>query len=99
MVWQRVVRPGLLGQGTDEAVIESALPALRQQTGLLDQRLGEAEWLGGPALSLADLYLAPVMAYLSQTAEGRTALGEAPNLARWWKAISTRPSFRDTRPG
>lgn len=99
VVWQRVVRPNLLNEGTDEVVIERAMPAARRQMHLLERHLGSARWLSGDTIGIADLYLAPIMAYFSQTPEGRDVLSEAPALSRWWEHIAARESFTATQPG
>ena len=47
---------------------------------------------------VADIHLAPVMAYFSQTPEGKSTLAKSPNLARWWHGMSARPSMAKTQP-
>lgn len=97
IVWQRVVNPAV-GEETDEQVCRDALPTARYHLGLFDRALSQTTWLAGEEPSLADLYLAPIMAYLSMTPEGEQLLGDCPNLARWWQAIQARESFRQTPP-
>lgn len=97
IVWQRVVNPAL-GEATDEQVCRDALPTARYHLGLFDSALSHTDWLAGDSPTLADLYLAPIMAYLSITPEGEQLLGELPNLARWWHAVQARDSFRQTPP-
>ena len=97
IVWQRIVNPAV-GEDTDEQVCRDALPDARFHLQLFERALGENQWLAGDAISLADLYLAPIMAYLSMTPEGERLLGEHPNVARWWAAIQDRESFRQTPP-
>jgi glutathione S-transferase len=50
-------------------------------------------------LPLADLHLGAMMAYFVLAPEGATLLRDYPNLTRWWKRISARPSFAATDPG
>lgn len=97
-VWQRIVVP-LLGQKTDEAVITEAMPRIECSMEALES-LADASgpYLCGPAISLADIHLAPVMAYFSQTPEGKSLLAKSPKLARWWQGMSTRPSMAKTQP-
>ncbi len=61
---------------------------------LLERRLAEAAFLAGPTLSLADLFVAPMLAF----AIDKTGADLAPRrgLARWWRAVSERPSFVET---
>ena len=56
------------------------------------------QWLAGDRLSLADLHLAPIMAYFSGTPEGQRLLPEHPKLTSWWAAMSSRPSMAKTQP-
>jgi glutathione S-transferase len=97
IVVQRVVMP-MVGGTTDEAVIAAALPTAEVSLAALEDLLGGGQFLAGDSLSLADLHLAPVMAYFSATPEGQARLPGHPNLARWWGAISSRPSMVKTQP-
>ena len=97
LVWERIVK-GLLGDTPDEAVVQAALPQARYQCGLLDRALGESRWLAGDELTIADLFVAPVIAYLSATDEGKTLLADHPELARWWSTLQQRPSLVATAP-
>lgn len=94
---QRLVVP-MLGGKTDEAVVEGAVPAARKALGSLDKLMGSNSWLAGPDLTLADLHLAPIFAYFSQTPEGQRVLGEVPALRGWWERVSKRESFTRTAP-
>ena len=49
-------------------------------------------------LSLADLYLAPIAAYVSMTPD-KDDLFAAEGFAAWWTSIQALPSFRSTQPG
>ncbi|HVV88777.1 MAG TPA: glutathione S-transferase family protein [Kofleriaceae bacterium] len=81
----------------DRALLERDTPAMQR-----DLRLFEAgfrgEWLTGPTLTLADLFLAPILTYVSMFPEGQAVLEHAPNLRRFQKAISARKSFVETVP-
>lgn len=67
-----------------------------------DLRLFEAgfrgAWLTGDTLALADLFLAPILAYVSAFPEAQTVLETTPKLRRFLGAIATRPSFTGTAP-
>ena len=58
---------------------------------------GSDSWMAGQSFSLADLHLAPVIAYLSQAPEGRAMLERRPALAAWWEQAAQRPSIAETR--
>ena len=57
---------------------------------------GDAPFLAGE-LSLADLYLAPIMFYVSLTPD-KDALFTVPGVAAWWAGIEALPSFQNTPP-
>jgi glutathione S-transferase len=97
IVIQRVVVPMMNGI-PDEAAIEAALPAARKALGVIENLLGDQPFLAGGALSLADLHLAPILAYFSATPEGESVLAGTPDLRRWFESISARPSFAGTAP-
>ena len=48
-------------------------------------------------LSLADLYLAPIIFYVSLTPD-KDALFDVDGFADWWARIQALPSFKDTQP-
>ena len=82
IVIQRVVMP-MVGGTADETVIAAALPTAVLSLQALQDLLGDQPFMAGAELSLADLHLAPVMAYFSATPEGQARLPGYPGLARW----------------
>jgi glutathione S-transferase len=96
-VIQRVVVP-MRGGTTDEAVIAAAMPTVEVSLKAFEDLLDGHAWLAGDMLSLADLHLAPVMAYFSGTPEGQRLLPDRPRLSAWWKLMSVRPSMAKTQP-
>ena len=97
IVIQRVVMP-MVGGVADETVIAAAIPTAETSLAAFEELLGGGHFLAGDGLSLADLHLAPVMAYFSATPEGQARLPSHPRLARWWGAASSRPSMVKTQP-
>ena len=97
-VWQRMVMP-MIGQATDESVIAEAMPRIECSVMALET-LADALRVGdfGLVKSLADLHVAPVMAYFSGTPEGQSLLAKSPKLSRWWQVMSARPSMAKTQP-
>lgn len=99
VVMNRLVAP-MLGGTANEAAITAALPqaalALSEIARL--QAEGGGAFLAGGALSLADLLLAPVFGYFTQTPEGAAALAAHPGLAAWWAMFSARPAMAATAP-
>jgi GST-like protein len=57
--------------------------------GVLDRRLGEAEYLAGAAYGIADIATFPWLRYSENQG---VALAEFPNVRRWLDAISARPA-------
>jgi glutathione S-transferase len=58
-----------------------------------------SELLIGPQVSLADIALMPIAAYLTMTPEGQTAIAASRRLSRWWLSVSRRPSLARAWPG
>ena len=98
VVWQRAVVP-LMGGTPDDKVVSEAMPMVEKAITALEA-LADATgpFLCGPEITLADLHLAPVMAYFGGTPEGKKLLSGAPRLTRWWQTISARPSVVKTQP-
>ena len=94
---QRVIMP-MMGEKADEAVIGEAMPTIKTSLDELERLVGGDPFATGPALSLADLHLAPVFAYLVATPESGQLLANRANLNRWWQSVSARESVRKTEP-
>ena len=88
--------PQLVG-GTDEKVIAAGTPRAKLVLSEIDRIKGGSKFLAGDQLSLADLYLAPVLFYLSLAPEASLI---APNkgLSAWWEAMQQRSSYKRTQP-
>ena len=93
---QRAAMPKM-GQSSDEAKIAAALPEAEKAADALVAVRGSGAWMAGQSFSLADLHLAPVVAYLCQTPEGRAMLERRPALAAWWERAAQRASIAETR--
>lgn len=95
----RYVRAQLSGQPPDRAAIDAALPAMRQGLARLDRAYAGRAWLAGDALSLADLFVAPIVQTLGMFPEGKAALDGAAELRRAYDALTRRPSFAQVHAG
>jgi glutathione S-transferase len=96
IVFHRVVGPRVMGLKTDEAAIEAAMPKARAVFAELARLLGEKPFFAGDALSLADLLVAPQLAFFTATPEW-TELGVPhANLAGWLARMEARPSLKAT---
>jgi glutathione S-transferase len=94
----RVFRPAA-GRPVDEAEVARGLVAARKVLGALEALASSEAFLVGPAVSLADLHLAAMMAYFAAAPEGRDVLGQHPRLSAWWERLAHRPSVAATDPG
>lgn len=93
----RALVPQLGGQ-TDEAQVEAAKAPTTLFVKELERLLGQSEYFGGAAVSLADLHVLPVLAYLAATPEGKTILEGAPHVRNWLARINKRPSVQAIMP-
>ncbi|HZS84356.1 MAG TPA: glutathione S-transferase family protein [Stellaceae bacterium] len=91
------VRAPANGRTPDEARIAAALPLARTCLAALPDIMGEAPFLAGAAVSLADLHAAPIFVYLAMAPEGRELLAREAPLAAWWERVKARPSLAETR--
>ena len=97
VVWQRMVTP-MLGGEPDDAVVTEAIPHVNTALGEFARLMGDGPWFAGPAISLADLHLAPVFGYFSGTPEGTELMAAHPGLTSWWAAMSARRAMAATAP-
>ena len=97
LVFPRIVAPSR-GAEPDEEMIGQALPKVEHHLGVLDQALIDRDYLAGPALSLADLFVAPIAFWVRLTPEGQARKDDYPNLNRWWERMAARPSMAATEP-
>jgi glutathione S-transferase len=98
-VFARAVFGPATGEARNEAAIAEGLARSARVLEALDGLAGEGPCLVGDSLSLADLHLAPMMAYFLAAPEARPLLAPCRKLARWWEAMATRPSLARTDPG
>jgi glutathione S-transferase len=82
----------------DRRVIDGALKRMRRQLEVLDAAYGGRPFVVGDALTLADLFLAPIFAYVWQQPEGQELLDACANIAAAWPSITSRTSFQRTDP-
>ena len=87
----------LLPNGTDEAVIKAGIPRATLCLQEIDRIKGGAPFLAGEQISLADLYLVPILFYFRMTPE-KELLAPHKGLEAWWQAMSERPSVVKTAP-
>lgn len=82
----------------DRAAIDGALKEIPEQLAIFDRAYGERDYLVGSGPCLADLFLAPILAYVEAMPEGSQLLAAVPNVKRAQAVMRARPSFRETEP-
>jgi glutathione S-transferase len=87
--------PDFIG-GRDDAKLASAIETSQKVLAFAMKIKGTSSFLAGQ-LSLADLYLAPVVFYASLTPDADT-LFAADGFADWWERVQALPSFQQTMP-
>ena len=97
VVVQRVLVP-TRGGTTDEAMVSAALEKTVTQLKVADETLAANRFLTGDALTLADLFLVPIIFYFGMIPEGKEQLAACANVQRWLKTMTERPSFAATQP-
>jgi len=98
LIVERVAAERVFGRAPNEAVVAAALPRVAEQLGLMDRELAARPYLAGDTLSIADLFLAPIVVYVEMTPEGAGLLAGKDSLKRWFRAMAERPSFAATAP-
>jgi glutathione S-transferase len=96
-VLQYVFPRGLDGK-PDRAAIDGALEEIPGQLAILDRAYGERDYLAGSGPCMADLFLAPILAYVEAMPEGAALLAAVPNVKRAQAVMRARPSFQQTEP-
>jgi glutathione S-transferase len=100
MILQIVVQrlfTALLAGGTDEQVVAAGIPRARLCLSEIERIRGTGTFLSGNTVSLADLYLFPIVFYLKLTPEAEL-LAPHKGLDAWWNAMAERASARNTAP-
>ncbi|HRI18143.1 MAG TPA: SRPBCC domain-containing protein [Burkholderiaceae bacterium] len=86
------------GGRPDAGVIAGAIKEMPAQLAALDAACKRSDFLAGPTVSMADLFVAPILAYVEAMPEGKELLAAAPNLMRSQAKLRERPSFAATQP-
>lgn len=89
-------RLGFIEKSDEE--IQAAGQVLDTQLDRINKTLEQRPYLAGGDISLADLYLAPILHWVEATPEGKAALPKHAALGRWYQKIGERSSCRDTVP-
>jgi glutathione S-transferase len=88
----------VFGIPVDEAQVAAAVAKLPATLAELELPLKTQPYLTGETMSVADLYLVPILHYLGRTREGQAVWPDFPHLAVWQARMAQRASVRDTVP-
>jgi glutathione S-transferase len=97
IVLPRVVLPKR-GIPANERSIADAVTRVRRRLPMFEDALIAGPWLAGRHMSIADLYLAPIMLALGTATEGATLLEDFPGLMAWSERLRSRPAYLATVP-
>lgn len=86
--------PDFIG-GKNEAAHREAIGTARKAVTELFRIKGDSPWLAGRDLSIADLYLAPHLAYVAMTPH-LDEFAALPGVGDWWNRVSALESFKST---
>lgn len=87
--------PDFVG-GKDDAMRRSGMENGRKVIEIAMRTRGPSPFVAGD-LSLADLYLAPILSYVALTPD-RDAVFDVEGFADWWARIQALPSYSETQP-
>ena len=96
IIFHRVISPRLMGKAPDEGAIDAAMPKAKTVFTELARLLGQSSYFAGDELSLADLLLAPAVAFFAPTPEWSVLGAPHPNLAAWLDRMEARSSMQAT---
>lgn len=82
----------------DRKVIDAAVPDIAKHLDVFEQAYGPRDYLVGNGLTMADLFLAPLVFYLGMFPETAALLESHPNIRRGYGVMQARPSFAATVP-
>ena len=88
--------PDFIG-GRDDAKLAAALEMAARVLTFAMKTRGSSPFIAGE-LSLADLYLAPCVFYVSLTPDAETLFAGVEGFADWWERVQALPSYQSTVP-
>ncbi len=87
--------PGFVG-GQNDAARQAGIENGRKVIEFAMQTRGASPYIAGE-LSLADLFLAPVLSYVMMTPDAAAAT-DVPGFSEWWDRVQALPSYKATQP-
>jgi glutathione S-transferase len=97
IAFERLIAP-MLGIPVNEAKINSSIPRAKICVTEIARLLGDQPFLTGGRLSIADLLLAPHLAFFVETPESAALMAAHPQLMAWIDRMDSRASVQNTTP-
>jgi glutathione S-transferase len=89
-----------MGLQTDEAALKSNLATLDAKLDVYEGILSKQKYLAGDEITLADIFHLPYGSMLYSINQGYLLeKAERPHVNRWWKDITSRPSWQAVKDG
>ncbi len=82
----------------DRAAIDAILPKVREQLALLDRAVAGTGYVVGDGLTLADIFVLPMLHHLKLMPESGPMLAASTHLGRYLETHAARPSYVRTIP-
>jgi len=86
------------GRAFDPAEVVRGLEASERTLDALEELIGDNQFCAGSSLSLADIHLAPMLSYFSESDAGEGAINRRGRLKRWFSEICRRKALLETKP-
>lgn len=83
------------GIETDRVLVKASKATAQICLSELSTLLGASSYLAGDALTLADLYAAPIFGYFTLARLGQEMLAAQSTLRAWWQRMQMRPSVQE----
>ncbi len=96
-VLQYVFPKGPDGQ-PDMDAIQAAIPDVKHRVMVLDAALAGNDYVAGSQFSIADMFICPIMTYLSRMPEASDIFAGCQNIGRAGAKVSERQSYINTMP-
>jgi glutathione S-transferase len=99
ILMEKLWKPMLQGIPGDDAKHDAAVQSLRGSLDAYEVILGKQQYFAGDQLTLADLFHLSSGSLLSAAGNNDLTNEKRPNLARWWKELAERESWKAVKDG
>jgi len=97
IIWEKIIKL-YIGETTNEERAKELVPQLESKLDVYEGILSRQKYLAGNEVTLADLCHLPNGSVVIDKL-GLGGLEKRPNVQRWWKDISSRPSWQAVKDG